>query len=466
MSLQAHLANFPAGFKGDIVTRDHPGYEEAIRRWSRSAERRAAVVAYIKDAEDAAIAIAYARAHELPIAIKGGGHSSAGASSVEDGLVIDCSRYLRYCRVDPVRKTARVGGGTLWEMVDKAAYEHGLATVGGTVNDTGIAGLTLGGGFGYLSGQHGLALDNMIEATVVLADGTILLASATKHADLFFGIRGGGSNFGVITEFVFRLHEQKPMVFSGFLSFRSSDIPRLVNAIEHYWQVQDPRACMFMTFSAKNGIRCLIFYDGSRHEAHRHFARFFGIGPTSNTAKEIPYVEANATLNETFKPGASEYQKSIGHPVPTVSLLEELNGMVKAYGAADGPSPIVIFSFWPKKRLMEHHVTECAFRHDPYPDLALIAIYKSNTPENLTMARARVYELYDFVRGFDAMSGMSTSALAGYANNDDEAASTELEKRAKRSREAFGDVYPRLQEIKKKYDPDMVFNRWYPIIPA
>lgn len=140
--------------------------------------------------------------------------------------------------------------------------------------------------------------------------------------------------------------------------------------------------------------------------------------------------------------------------------------MIKLYGAAGGPSPIVMFNFWPKKRLMEHHVIECAFRHDPYPDLAFIASYKSNTPENLATARARVYELHDFVRGFDVMSGMSTSALAGYANNDDEAASTELEQRAKRSREAFGDVYPRLQEIKKKYDPDMVFNRWYPIIPA
>ncbi|KAL1714455.1 hypothetical protein EV715DRAFT_295074 [Schizophyllum commune] len=466
MPLPADLPNFPADFKGDIVTQDHPEYEEAIRRWSRSAERRTAVVAYIKDAEDAAIAIAYARENELPIAIKGGGHSSAGASSVENGLVIDCSRYLRYCHVDPTKKTARVGGGTLWADVDRAAYEHGLATVGGTVNDTGVAGLTLGGGFGYLSGQHGLALDNMVEATVVLADGTILLASASKHPDLFFGIRGGGSNFGVVTEFVFRLHEQKPMVFGGFLSFRSADTPQLVNAIEHYWEVQDPRACMFVTLGAKSGIRCLIFYDGLKHEAHRHFARFFEIGPISNSAKEIPYIEANATLNETFKPGACEYQKSTGHPVPSASLLEELTRMIKLYGAAGGPSPIVMFNFWPKKRLMEHHVIDCAFRHDLYPDLAFIASYKSNTPENLATARARVYELHDFVRSFDAMAGMSTSALAGYANNDDEATSTELEKRAQRSREAFGDVYPRLQEIKKKYDPDMVFNRWYPIIPA
>uniref|UniRef100_D8Q4W8 FAD-binding PCMH-type domain-containing protein n=1 Tax=Schizophyllum commune (strain H4-8 / FGSC 9210) TaxID=578458 RepID=D8Q4W8_SCHCM len=466
MSLQAHLANFPAGFKGDIVTRDHPGYEEAIRRWSRSAERRAAVVAYIKDAEDAAIAIAYARAHELPIAIKGGGHSSAGASSVEDGLVIDCSRYLRYCRVDPVRKTARVGGGTLWEMVDKAAYEHGLATVGGTVNDTGIAGLTLGGGFGYLSGQHGLALDNMIEATVVLADGTILLASATKHADLFFGIRGGGSNFGVITEFVFRLHEQKPMVFSGFLSFRSSDIPRLVNAIEHYWQVQDPRACMFMTFSAKSGILCMLFYDGSEEEGRAHFKTLFDIGPSSDRAKATPYDEVNGILGKVFPPGRCDYQKSIACPIPTVPLANELIQRIDEFDASEGPSLLAVFYAWPQHAIAEHRHQDCAFRHNLYPELVFIAQYMDNTPDNKEVARARVRELHGIVSRSEIVSGMSLSERAGYGNHDAEAASSDLERRAQSSRDAFGDVYPRLQKIKKMYDPDMVFDRWRPIQPA
>ena len=126
-----YLPELPPSFKGDIILRDHPNYQEAIRRWARSAERRAAIVAYIKGSADAAIALAYARQHGLPIAIKGGGHSSAGASSVEDGLVIDCSRYMNYCYVDAESKTARVGGGATWEMVDIAAYKHGLSTVGG-----------------------------------------------------------------------------------------------------------------------------------------------------------------------------------------------------------------------------------------------------------------------------------------------------------------------------------------------
>ena len=125
------LPSFPSDFKGDIILRDHPDYPEAIRRWARSAERRAVIVAYVKDSADVALALAYARQHKLPIAIKGGGHSSAGASSVEDGLVIDCSRYMNYCRVDAERKIAHVGGGATWKTVDTEAYRHGLSAVGG-----------------------------------------------------------------------------------------------------------------------------------------------------------------------------------------------------------------------------------------------------------------------------------------------------------------------------------------------
>ncbi|TRM64993.1 hypothetical protein BD626DRAFT_399737 [Schizophyllum amplum] len=455
------LPDFPFEFKGDIVTRSCPGYTQAIMRWARSAERNAAVVAFVKDAADTSIAIAYARENNLPIAIKCGGHSSAGASSVEDGLVIDCSRYLNYCRVDAAKKVAHVGGGTLWETVDKAAYEHGLATV------AGVSVLTLGGGFGYLSGQHGLAADNVLEATVVVADGTTLVANSNKHSDLFFGIRGGGSNFGVVTEFIFRLHDQRPTIFGGFLGFSSSALSSLVKAAENYWAVQDPRACMFMTLGAKSGVRCLLFYDGSVREGRSYFKDFFDAGPTSNSTKEIPYVEANTMMNSNFRPGGCEYQKGIAHPVPDLQLLTELKQMIEAYGRSGGPSPVAMFSFWPKGRIM-HPAEDCAFRRDPYPDLGLIATWQEITSDNFNIARKRVYELHDFVKAYDAshLSELSSSALTGYGNNGDEAASSALEARAQRSRLAFGDVYPRLQEIKKKYDPDMVFNRWYPIIPV
>ncbi|KAL1706737.1 hypothetical protein EV121DRAFT_289123 [Schizophyllum commune] len=464
MTRIADLPSFPPNFKGDIILRDHPDYPDAIRRWARSAERQAAIVAYIKDSRDVAIALVYARQHGLPIAIKGGGHSSAGASSVEDGLVIDCSRYLNYCRVDAEKKIARVGGGATWETVDTAAYKHGLSMVGGTVNDTGVAGLTLGGGFGFLSGQYGLAIDNLLAATVVTADGSTLLASQTENPDLFFGIRGGGSNFGVITEFVFCLHEQRRLVFTGLVTFPTSASSSVVEAFQQYWDAHDPRACAFLALgaSAKGGILCMLFYDGSEEEGRAHFTKLFDIGMHCAT----PYDEVNGILAKVFPPGGCDYQKSIACPIPTASLTNELIEKIDEFDASGGPSLLAVFYAWPQHAVAKHRQQECAFRHNLHPELVFIAQYTDNTPDNKEVARARVGELHGIVGASDIVSGMSLSERAGYGNHDAEAASSDLERRAQSSRDAFGDVYPRLQKIKKTYDPEMVFGRWRPIQPA
>ncbi|KAL1683359.1 hypothetical protein EV122DRAFT_273482 [Schizophyllum commune] len=462
------LPEFPPNFKGDIILRNSPDYPDAIRRWARSAERQAAIVAYVKDSADVAIALAYARQHILPIAIKGGGHSSAGASSVEDGLVIDCSRYLNYCRVDAERKIAHVGGGATWETVDTAAYKHGLSMVGGTVNDTGVAGLTLGGGFGFLSGQYGLAIDNLLEATVVTADGSTLLASQTENPDLFFGIRGGGSNFGVVTEFVFHLHEQRRLVFTGLVTFPTSASSSVVEAFQQYWDAQDPKACAFLALgaSAKGGILCMLFYDGSEEEGRAHFQKLFDIGPSSDRAKATPYDEVNGILAKVFPPGGCDYQKSIACPIPTALLANELIQKIDDFDASGGPGLLAVFYAWPQHAVAEHRQRECAFRHNLHPELVFIAQYMDDTPDNKEVARTRVRELHGIVGASDIVSGMSLSERAGYGNHDAEAASSDLERRAQSSRDAFGDVYPRLQKIKKTYDPEMVFDRWRPIQPA
>ncbi|KAL1691084.1 hypothetical protein GGG16DRAFT_113418 [Schizophyllum commune] len=462
------LPKFPPNFKGDVIRRDHPDYPDAIRRWARSAERQAAIVAYIKDSADVAIALAYARQHGLPIAIKGGGHSSAGASSVEDGLVIDCSRYLNYCQVDAAKKTARVGGGATWETVDTAAYKYGLSAVGGTVNDTGVAGLTLGGGFGFLSGQYGLAIDNILEATIVIADGRTLLASPTENSDLFFAIRGGGSNFGVVTEFVFRLHEQRPLVYTGIITFPTTACSSVVEAFQQYWDAQDPRACAFMALgaSAKGGILCMLFYDGSEEEGRAHFKRLFDIGPSSDRAKATPYDEVNGILAKVFPPGGCDYQKSIACPIPTAPLANELIKKIDEFDTSGGPSLLAVFYAWPQHAVSKHHRQDSAFRHNLHPELVFIAQYMDNTLDNKEVARARVRELYGIVGASDIVSGMNLSERAGYGNHDAEAASSDLTRRARSSRDSFGDVYPRLQKLKKAYDPELVFDRWRPIQPA
>ncbi|KAL1701944.1 hypothetical protein EV121DRAFT_211059 [Schizophyllum commune] len=472
--MSSELPPFPSAFKGDVVTQNHPDYNKAIRRWTKNVERRAKVVAFIKDADDASLAIAYARENNLPIGIMGGGHSAAGASSVEDGLIVDCSRYLNYCRVDAEKKIGHVGGGSRWETVDRAAYKYGLATVGGTVNDTGVAGLTLGGGLGYLSGLHGLALDNLLGAHLVLADGKHIYTSATENPDLFFGIRGGGSNFGVVTEFVFQLHDQRPMIYGGILKFTQEALPGIVAASADYWEVQDPRACMLQIWDTdhagggKPEISCTVFYNGTEAEGRAHFRKFFDCSPVLDTTKEIPYEEANAMTNHIFTIGLCEYQKGVAHVAQgNLEVLTQLVDRAVALSAQPGPSVAFTMGFFPRRPKIMHPASDCAFRRDPHPDINFIATWHEDTPKNFAAGRAKVYEMHGLATKLYAEHGDPKAwELAGYANVDDEAASSDRSLREAKAKAAFGEAYPKLQQIKKKYDPELVFNRWYPIIPA
>jgi FAD/FMN-containing dehydrogenase len=154
---------------------------------------------------------------------------------VDDGVCIDLSRHFNTTRVDPNNKLAYVGGGAVWKTVDCAAIAHGLATVGGTVNHTGVGGLSLGGGYGWLSGEHGLVIDNLTQATVVIANGSVVTASPTSHPGLFWAIRGGGGNFGVVTEFVLKLHPQRKTVFAGLIIFPPSMLNQVMEAADAWW---------------------------------------------------------------------------------------------------------------------------------------------------------------------------------------------------------------------------------------
>ncbi|KAI0259613.1 hypothetical protein BC834DRAFT_787786, partial [Gloeopeniophorella convolvens] len=171
---------------------DHPDYSQVIARWAANTERRASIVALVRDADDVSLALQYARINSLSVAIRGGVCNHAGSSSVEGGLVVDLSRYLDYTFVDAEVRTARIGGGAIWSTVDKAAIKHGLAAVAG--NLTFPYSFLLGGGLGYLSGQHGLAIDNLIQVSVVTASGNLLTASKDENPELFWGIHGGSSN--------------------------------------------------------------------------------------------------------------------------------------------------------------------------------------------------------------------------------------------------------------------------------
>ena len=204
-------------FGGELLTpADGTAYDERRTVFNAMFDRRPALIARATSAADVAAAIAHARAHGLPIAVRGGGHSVAGYSTVDDGVVIDLGA-MRAVRVDPDRRRVRIQGGATWGEVDSATQQHGLATTGGRMTTTGVAGFTLGSGSGWLERCHGLACDNLVSAEVVLADGRVVTASATEHPDLFWGLKGGGGNFGVVTELELRLHPVGPLVTAGMV---------------------------------------------------------------------------------------------------------------------------------------------------------------------------------------------------------------------------------------------------------
>src|SRR5712692_5565926 len=215
---EASVAAFKAGLRGQLLRPGDDNYDGARKIWNGMFDRRPALIARCAGTADVMSAVNFARDNGLPVAVRGGGHSFPGHSVCDGGLVIDLSQ-MRSIRVDPAARTARAQPGAKWIDFDHETQAFGLATTGGTASDTGIAGLTLGGGLGWLSSKHGLTVDNLLSADVVLADGRFVTASATEHADLFWGLRGGSGNFGVVTSFDYRLHVVGPTVVGGMVAY-------------------------------------------------------------------------------------------------------------------------------------------------------------------------------------------------------------------------------------------------------
>ncbi|KAI0039132.1 FAD-binding domain-containing protein [Auriscalpium vulgare] len=330
-------------FHGDIVTPTHPDYVSSLKRWSANSQRRTLVIAFVRDEDDVRTALLYAQAQGLRIAIRGGGHNPAGASSIENGLVIDLSRPLNDIKIAPEAKRGYVGGGALWSDVNGAVTEsdvngavikHGLVMTSGTVSHTGVGGLTLGGGFGYLTGQYGLVIDHLIQATVVIASSEKLIASVSQNTHIFWAIHGGRSNFGVVTEFVFQLHAQSTMVLAGVLVLAPpamEDVMQIREAKfdEGMSEKETARVVVALGPGGQPCVMLLLFYNGTEEEGREHFKPFFELKQiVADMCRAMPYNEVNTLQDEWVPHGGNYYLKSASLPCPSARIAIQIRAAV------------------------------------------------------------------------------------------------------------------------------------------
>lgn len=312
------------------------------------------------EASDVSTALSWAQENTIDVAVKGGGHSTAGTSSSDGGLVIDLSQ-MNQVTVDVSHKYITAQGGATWKEVDEAGAAHGLAAVGGTVNHTGVGGLTLGGGYGWLSGQYGLTIDNLLSATVVLADGRIVTASSTENADLFWGLRGAGYNFGVVVDFTYQAYDQKDPVFSGLLGFTHDKLEGVMEALNKSLEQPDSRfgaMCIFALAPDGSGPMVLVigFFDGSEEEGRRKFSDFTALEPVLNTLDMIPYSMVNTLQNPQATYGDRKSFKGIFYEPPLDAKFARVifnDFMEKIQSEPDLATSAIILEFTDMRKICE-----------------------------------------------------------------------------------------------------------------
>jgi hypothetical protein len=319
---------FADHLRGRLITAGDPDYDGARRIWNRMIDRRPALIVQCQGAADITSAIEFARERNLLVAVRGGGHSYPGYSTCDGGLVIDLSP-MRGVRVDPFAKTARVAGGAWNGGLDWEAQQYGLATPMGRVPDTGVGGLTLGGGYGVLSRLHGLACDNMVAADVITADGKLLHVSATEYPDLLWALRGGGGNFGVVSSFEYRLHPVGPRILAGRLTY-TPDQMRAV--LEHYTEVCEkaPRELDLVLglYANSSGIRRPFFlfrHIGDPRVGEKILTSVrTAIKPQTDDVQSRDYLAVQGSNNGPHLSEEAEYAKSGHVPQITPELAEAL----------------------------------------------------------------------------------------------------------------------------------------------
>jgi FAD/FMN-containing dehydrogenase len=436
------LKDFRQLHRGDLIGPDDARYEEARRVWNAMVDRRPAVIARPRGAADVIACVQFAQKQGVPLAIRGGGHNVAGRSVCDGGLVIDFAD-MKAIRVDPVARTARAEPGLRWTEFDRETQAFGLATTGGTIGDTGIAGLTLGGGFGWLEGKFGMTVDNVLGADVVLADGRLVHASSTDHADLFWALRGGGGNFGVVTSFEYRLHEVGPLIIGGLVVH---PFPRAKEVLKFFGDflrtAPDELVAAAVLMTAPDGNKACgiaVAYPGDIAEGERLVAPIKQFGPpVMDVIGPMPYLAQQALIEAAMPPNVLNYWKA--------EFLRDVSGglidvAVDAYAGA--PSPMSSILFYPIRGAASRvSPDDTAFPHRRGYHFGIYSLWTdpSQNDRNIAWVRQTWTGVQSFVSG-----GVYVNELG----EDDGLDRVEM---------AFGLNYDRLQRIKARYDPNNVFR--------
>jgi FAD/FMN-containing dehydrogenase len=321
---EATVQELRAAVRGEVLQPGDPGYGEAAHIWNGAFDdRRPALVVRCTGAADVIAAVGFARAHDLPLAVRGGGHSVAGFSTVDGGLVIDLGP-MRNVAVDLAARRATVGGGAVWGDVDHETQAFGLATTGGLVSTTGVAGFTLGGGIGWLMRKYGLACDNLVAADVVTADGRLVRASADENPELLWGLRGGGGNFGIATSFELELHPVGPIVYAGPVFYPAAAARELTHAFRE-WSAGAPDELTGLVnltsapplpvipseWHGKKVAALVAVSAGAPDEAEQHVRELRGVAePIADLLGPMPYTMMQSLLDPLWQKGIGAYFKA------------------------------------------------------------------------------------------------------------------------------------------------------------
>jgi FAD/FMN-containing dehydrogenase len=439
-------------FAGVLIGPDDASFEEARRCHNGLVDKRPALIARCRGATDVVEALRFARAEGLEVAVRGGGHNVAGHAVSQDGIVIDLS-LMRGVDIDPRDRTARVQGGALWSDVNREAALHGMAVTGGAISTTGVGGYTLGGGLGWLMGMCGLATDNLLEAEVVLASGEVVRAGPDDHPELFWALRGGGGNFGVVTSFVFRLHLVGE-VLGGLVAHPFDAAGELLRFYRDFTtDVPDELTVFGGVVHAPDGsgmpLAALIAcHAGPRDQAERDVGPLLEWGtPAQVDFGPMPYPVMNTLLDEEFPPGSLNYWKSTF----TRGIDDELiDTIVERFPSSPSPWGGILFEhFHGAVTRVPPDATAVPHRAPGY-NLLIPSVWRDpeTTEENIAWTR-------DTFAAFEPFRAEGRWLNYYTHDEDDDALDA-----------AYGPNRRRLVDIKRRYDPDNVFHLNQNISPA